>query len=247
MSTLENTYSTTITIATSGSTGLQYFPLSNPVQASGAAFVIKNMIISSDVQIGGTGGVNTQYAVFASTDAIGTQKYILKCVPNSVVPPTQVINVFGDGTNIAVRTSYLALNMDLFTPGTIKVVIVYSMIPASNVLSNTIGYLEQNTPAINYFNCMQSSLTNTRVLQTSNVTNLYGDDTYTIQYFYRFNGGVLDCPITNQITLLPYETYTFQQPAYLQPSSNVNTFAVRITPQAAGLGVLNYCSFVDYV
>ena len=79
MSTLENTYATTITIATSGLTGLQYFALSNPVQAAGATFVIKNMIISADVQIGGTPGVFTNYAVFASTDAIGTQKYILTC------------------------------------------------------------------------------------------------------------------------------------------------------------------------
>lgn len=241
MATLENTYYAEIPVSTTGASGIQYFPLSNPVQPVGSVFVIKSIFIQSDVGIG-EGSVGFNYILYTSDDDIGTNESPICCDPYIDVPSTETLDIL-QGHEIIVNKPYMGLNISTPSPGTIRLTVCYSLIPSSNALYNTfINNSAGPTTGSSSFP-MSSDPVYTNILKSIVVMNSVGDATYEFRLFYRPNGGS-DYPISSLIELAPYESAFYSSNFFMQPSSTTNSIVNVIT--GAGTGLTRHNSYISY-
>jgi len=240
MATLENTYFAELTIPGSGASGIQYFALSNPVQAVGTIFSIKSLIIQSDVGIGG-GGSGFNYILYTSDNNAGLNAHPIACGENNPVAATDVINVY-DGAVVYLSKPYMGINIDLPGAGTVRIVIVYSLIDETTVLSGTFENLAAG-PSTGSSTPISSDTVTTRLLTSTVIMNSIGDATYTVRLYYRPNGEA-DFPISDTITLTPYQKAIYNEPLYFQPTSSPNQMV--ITSTGVGAGLTRFTSYINY-
>jgi len=240
MATLENTYFTELSLPGAGASGIQYFALSNPVQPIGSVFAIKSMTIQSDVGIGG-GGSGFNYILYTSDDAAGLNQHPISCNANSVVPAIDVIDVF-EGSSLYLTKPYMGINIDMPGAGTVRIVVVYALVPSTNTLSGTFKNLPAG-PSTGTSIPISSDAVNTLLLTSSIVTNSVGDATYTVRFFYRPNLEA-DFPISDTVTLAPYEQFIFVGPLYFQPVAAANSLV--ITSTGVGAGLTRFTSYISY-
>lgn len=240
MATLENTYFTELSLPGAGASGIQYFALSNPVQPVGSVFAVKSMTIQSDVGIGG-GGSGFNYILYTSDDNAGLNQHPISCNANSAVPSTDVIDVF-EGSSVYLTKPYMGINIDMPGAGTVRIVIVYALVPSSNVLFSTFRNVAAG-PSTGTSTPISSDPVNTLLFTSSTITNSAGDATYTVRFLYRPNLEA-DFPISDTVSLAPYEQFIFTNPLYFQPTASANSLV--ITSTGTGAGLTRFTSYISY-
>ena len=239
MSTLENTYFAELIIPAPGASGILYFALSNPVEAVGSVFSIKSMTIQSDVGIGG-GGSGFNYILYTSDDNAGLNQRTIACAANSAVPTSDVIDVY-EGAVVYLKKPYMGINIDLPLAGTVRIVIVYSLVTPADLEQTFVNFAAG--PSTGASTPISSDTIETRLLTSSVIMNSVGDATYTVRLYYRPNGEA-DFPISDTITLLPYEQFVYNNPLYFQPTNAPNQLV--ITSAGAGVGLTRFTSYISY-
>lgn len=240
MATLENTYFAELSIPGAGASGIQYFALSNPTQPVGSVFAIKSVTIQSDVGIGG-GGSGFNYILYTSDNNAGLNARPIACDVNSAIPAIDVIDVF-QGSSIYLTKPYMGINIDMPGAGTVRIVIVYALVPSADILSGTFRNVGAG-PSTGSSIPISSDTVNTLLLTSSVIMNSVGDATYTVRFFYRPNAQA-DFPISDQVTLAPYEQFIFNSPLYFQPTVAANSLV--ITSTGVGAGLTRFTSYISY-